>query len=40
MREPLQQEGLSKAPAVTLGFWLIKIFATTTSAKPGAIQSP
>jgi uncharacterized membrane-anchored protein len=29
MREPLQQEGLSKVPEVTLGFWIIKVAATT-----------
>lgn len=29
MREPLQQEGLSKVPGVTLGFWIIKVAATT-----------
>ena len=28
MREPLQQEGLSKVPEVTLGFWIIKVAAT------------
>ena len=29
MQEPLKQEGLSKVPEVTLGFWIIKVAATT-----------
>src|SRR5271163_183313 len=29
MHDPLKQEGLSKVPEVTIGFWIIKIAATT-----------
>lgn len=31
-------ESLSKVPAVTLGFWIIKILATTLG-KPAAMRS-
>ena len=29
MHDPLKQEALSKVPEVTLGFWIIKVAATT-----------
>jgi uncharacterized membrane-anchored protein len=29
VHDPLKQEGLSKVPEVTIGFWIIKIAATT-----------
>ena len=37
MREPLQQEGLSKVPEVTLGFWIIKVAATTLGETGGEL---
>lgn len=33
--ETLQREGLAKVPAVTLGFWIIKILATTLGETAG-----